>query len=117
MCLSLEGRGHGSLLCELLGVQGFSEGWCLVGVGGNYGSSVGDGVRRGSCVTRDRIQVLPCEQIGVAASQEAPQCAQCQNSLLGTHRHQQRLLHGDLHYVHVTRDANHMLFSRYKCSM
>lgn len=65
--LSLEGWSHGSLLCEFLGVQGFSEGRGLVGVGGHYGGSVGDGVRRGSSVAGGWLQVLPCEQVCVAA--------------------------------------------------
>lgn len=85
MCVCLEGWSHGSLLCELLRVQCFSEGWCLVGVGGYYGSSVGDGVRRSSGVAEGWIQVLPCEHVSVAASQEASQCAECQHSLLITH--------------------------------
>lgn len=64
---SLEDRSHGSLLRELLGVQGFSEGGRLVGVGGHDGGPVGDGVRRRSGTAEGRIHVLPCEQVSVAA--------------------------------------------------
>jgi len=65
--LSLEGGGHRSLLRELLGVQGFGEGRGLVGVGGDDCRSVGDGVRRGASAAGGRVQVLPCEQVRVAA--------------------------------------------------
>lgn len=64
----LEGWSHGSLLCELLGVQRLSKRWRLIGVGGYYGSSVGNGVRCSSSVSKGWIQVLPCKHIGVAAS-------------------------------------------------
>lgn len=69
VCVSvyLEGWSHGSLLCELLGVQRLSKRWCLIGVGGYYGSSVGNGVRCSSSVSKGWIQVLPCKHIGVAA--------------------------------------------------
>lgn len=49
------------MLCEFLGVQGFSEGRGLVGVGGNDGASVGDGVGSGSDVVWRRVKVLPGE--------------------------------------------------------
>lgn len=65
-CL-LESRSHGSLLCEFLGVQGFSEGRGLIGVGGHYGGAVGDGVRRSPGVAGGGVQVLPGEQVCVAA--------------------------------------------------
>lgn len=67
LLLSLEGGSHGSLLCEFLGVQCFSEGGGLIGVGGYYGSTVGDGVRRSSSVAGRGVQVLPCEQVCAAA--------------------------------------------------
>lgn len=79
-CLSLEGRSHGSLLCEFLGVQGFSEGRGLIGVGGYYGSAISNGVRCSSSVAGDGLQVLPREQVRVGAGQEAPQCTQRQDS-------------------------------------
>lgn len=60
-CVSLEGRSQGSLLCELLGVQGFSEGRGLIGICGNYGSAIGNRVWCSSSVARDGIQVLPGE--------------------------------------------------------
>ena len=58
---SLEGRSHGSLLREFLRVQGFSEGWCLIGIGGYYGSTVGNGVGCSSSVAWGWVQVLPSE--------------------------------------------------------
>lgn len=64
---ALEGGGHGSLLCEFLGVQGFSEGWSLIGIGGYYGGAVWNGIRRGSNVAGSVVQVLPCEQGHVGA--------------------------------------------------
>lgn len=67
LALSLEGRGHGPLLRQLLGVQGLGEGRGLVGVGGDDGGSVGDGVGRGAGVAGGGLQVLPCEQVAVAA--------------------------------------------------
>ena len=67
LILSLEGRSHGSLLCEFLGVQGFGEGRGLIGVGGYYGGTVGDGIRCSSGVAGGGLQVLPCEQVCVAA--------------------------------------------------
>lgn len=66
--LALEGRSHRSLLCELLRVQGFSEGRGLIGVGGDYGSSICNGVWCGSSIAGGRVQVLPREQVLAAAS-------------------------------------------------
>lgn len=57
----LKSRSYRSMLCEFLGVQGFSEGSGLVGVSGNYGASVGDGVGSGSDVAWRRVKVLPGE--------------------------------------------------------
>lgn len=67
VCPSLEGRGHRPLLREFLGVQGFGEGRGLIRAGGDYCSTVGDGVRRGSGVASRGLHVLPCEQVGFAA--------------------------------------------------
>lgn len=77
--VSLKGRGHGSLLGQSLGVQGLGEGGGLVGVGGYYGSTVGDGVRRGADVARGGFQMLPCEQVCLAAREVSTQSTQSQH--------------------------------------
>lgn len=65
---SLEGGSHGSLLCEFLWVQGFSEGWGLIRIGGYYGGAVGDRIRCRSNIAWVWFQMLPSEQVCVAAS-------------------------------------------------
>ncbi|KAJ0050791.1 hypothetical protein NL108_006150 [Boleophthalmus pectinirostris] len=85
LSVSLKGRGHGSLLGQSLGVQGLGEGRGLVRVGGHYGGTVGDGVRRGADVAGGGLQVLPCEQVGLAAREVPAQGTQGQHGLLVTH--------------------------------
>lgn len=55
----LKSRSLGSLLRELLGVQGFGERRGLVGIGGYYGSTIRDGVGSSSSIAWDWLQVLP----------------------------------------------------------
>lgn len=80
LSVSLEGGGHGSLLSQSLGVQGLSEGGGLVGVGGYYGGTVGNGVRRGTDVAGGGLQMLPCEEVGLAAREVSTKSAQGQYS-------------------------------------